>query len=91
MGSGLAGDGDREKERERSRDEKAGREGFGLTTIAGHDGTKMPFSFHPCPLVGYAQFNIRAVEAYSIHLSIGCLGTSITGIYSIGGIYSISS
>ncbi|EHA8588535.1 hypothetical protein COCNU_scaffold005698G000010 [Cocos nucifera] len=48
-----------------------------------HNGTEMPSSFHPCPSMGYAQFNIRgAVGAYSIHFDIGCLGTSTIDIYS---------
>ncbi|KAG1327365.1 hypothetical protein COCNU_01G012990 [Cocos nucifera] len=34
MGSGLAGEEDRDRKRERSRDGKAGREGFGLATVA---------------------------------------------------------
>ncbi|EHA8588558.1 hypothetical protein COCNU_scaffold005780G000010 [Cocos nucifera] len=39
--------------------------------------------------MGYAQFSIRgAVGAYSIHLDIDCLGTSIACIYSTSDIYS---
>ncbi|EHA8588723.1 hypothetical protein COCNU_scaffold006487G000010 [Cocos nucifera] len=65
------------REIERVRKEEMG---FGLV---GHDGTEMPSSFHPCPLVGNAQFNIRgAVRAYSIYLDIDYLGTSTTDIYS---------
>ncbi|EHA8586895.1 hypothetical protein COCNU_scaffold001126G000050 [Cocos nucifera] len=62
--------------------------GSGLTS---YDGTEMPSSFHPCPSVGYVQFSIRgAVGAYSIHLSIGCSGTSTASIYSTDNIYSTS-
>ncbi|EHA8591459.1 hypothetical protein COCNU_scaffold057056G000010 [Cocos nucifera] len=92
MGSSLVGEGDQERERERLRDGKAGREGFGLTTIVGHDGIEMPSSFPPYPSMGYVQFSIRgAIRAYSIHLGIDCSGTSTIGIYSTGGIYSIDS
>ncbi|KAG1335121.1 hypothetical protein COCNU_03G012400 [Cocos nucifera] len=48
----------------------------------------MPSIFHPCPSVDYAQFSIRAVGAYSIHLDISYSRTSIASIYSIGDIYS---
>ncbi|EHA8590433.1 putative ovule protein [Cocos nucifera] len=52
----------------------------------GHDGTKMPSSFHPYPSMDYMQFSIRGiVGAYSIHLSIDCSGTSTVGIYSTDG------
>ncbi|KAG1327647.1 hypothetical protein COCNU_01G015810 [Cocos nucifera] len=89
MRSGLADEGDQERERERSRDGKARREGFNLAAIFGHDGTKMPSRFHPCLSVGYGQFSIRgAVGAYSVHLSIDCLGIFTIGIYSISGNYS---
>ncbi|KAG1367034.1 hypothetical protein COCNU_13G008240 [Cocos nucifera] len=40
--------------------------------------------------MGYAQFSIQGVVgAYSIHLSIGCSGTSTSSIYSTDDIYSI--
>ncbi|KAG1331001.1 hypothetical protein COCNU_02G009690 [Cocos nucifera] len=92
MGSSLTGQGDRERERGRSRDEKAGREGFGIVAIIGHDGTKTPSSFHPCPSMGYTQFSIQgAIRAYSIHLDIGCSRTSTGGIYFTDGIYSTGS
>ncbi|KAG1330994.1 hypothetical protein COCNU_02G009630 [Cocos nucifera] len=90
MGFGLADEEDRERKRKRSRDEKARREGFGLTAIVGHDGTEMPSSFHPYPSMGYVQFSIQgAIGAYSIHLGISCSGTSTVGIYSTDNMYSI--
>ncbi|KAG1354882.1 hypothetical protein COCNU_07G009940 [Cocos nucifera] len=83
MGSGLADEEDQEKERGRSKDEKAERKEFGLAVVVDHDGTEMPSSFHPCPSIGYAQFNIRGVvRAYSIHLGIDCSEISTDGIYS---------
>ncbi|KAG1355233.1 hypothetical protein COCNU_07G013450 [Cocos nucifera] len=89
MGFDLTDEGDRERKGRRLRDGKAKREGFGLTVIVDHDGTKTPSSFYPCPSVGYAQFSIReAVGAYFIHLNIGYLGTTTIGIYSISDIYS---
>ncbi|EHA8588170.1 hypothetical protein COCNU_scaffold004286G000010 [Cocos nucifera] len=89
MESDLTDEGDQERERERLRDGKAGREGFGLTAIANHDGTETPSSFHPCPSMDYAQFSIRGVvEVYSIHLNIDCSGTFIDGIYSTDGALS---
>ncbi|EHA8590072.1 hypothetical protein COCNU_scaffold014671G000010 [Cocos nucifera] len=61
-----------------------------LSIAIGHDGTKMPSSFHPYPSADYVQFSIRgAVGAYSIHFGIGCSEIFTASIYSIDDIYSI--